>query len=201
MSAAKQYNFTKVPYQKVKAIAYKKTHLCHVRLKTSFDTSEEFVAVPVTKSCCLHLTTSSTECQGQQHQTLHVGRAPRNTNWLTADKKKDIESMYPFMPSVDKHFMETLMKTSQSSSHDKGVASSLPAAQGVATDVPSATAPGIELRVRRKSLECQKPRTRRRCQYSLRATSMKSGTTSQRSRKRACGSVMEHLQNKRKRLH
>ena len=118
-TAAKQYNFTKVPYQKVKAIAYKKTQLCHVRLKTSFDTSEEFVAVPVTKSCCLHLTTSSTECQGQQHQTLHVGRAPRNTNWLTADKKKDIESMYPFMPSVDKHFMETLMKTSQSSSHDK----------------------------------------------------------------------------------
>jgi len=198
-SAAKQYDFIRVPYQRVKAIAYKKTELCHVQIKTSFDTSEDFIAVPVKKSCHLHTSASSGKCQGQHH-ALHLCKTARNNNWLSADKKKDIESMYPFMPSVDKQFMETIMKCSQSSLHDRCDASTSATTHAPAKDKVSKTAGGADVNVSQKP-KCQQVKTRRSSRISPPETSVNTGTEQRRSgRKKAHDKVTELPQSKRRRL-
>jgi hypothetical protein len=96
-SVAATFWFKSVPFLKVKALRYVSGVLYHVFFKTSFDS--EFVEVSIIRK-----TTRSSE----NISSLPVPKQLTTKPVMSAEKKKDIESMLKFMPEDDRVFMEKL---------------------------------------------------------------------------------------------
>jgi len=104
----KSYSFGALPYTKVKTIMYSSQTPCCLQYKTSF-LEQKFTTVCVLRNC---------QCTNQDSQRCDVSK-PRNFLCLTSqprqrialskEKVSDIQSMFPYMPQIDKQFMETVI--------------------------------------------------------------------------------------------
>jgi hypothetical protein len=111
---AKSYKFNTIPYTKVKVIVYNSLVPCCLEYKTSF-LEEQFVKVCVIRNCQCgagHTEDSEPKCNIQPRRFLCLKSCPRENTALSEDKVRDIQSMFPYMPEVDKKFMETVISSS-----------------------------------------------------------------------------------------
>ena len=107
-ASAKLYKFNVLPYTKVKVINYSSHTPCCLQYKTSF-LEQEFAKVCVLPNCqCT--ADDSRQCSVRRPRNfLCLTSRPRQPTALNMDKVRDIQSMFPFMPQVDREFMKSVI--------------------------------------------------------------------------------------------
>ena len=107
------FNFSAIPYTEVKIIEYNKISCC-IRYKKSF--TSDFVNVCVLPGCnCSLPGFSNTDCVFNDvltptlQSSLHHDET-LSTGSLTNEKISDIKSMFKYTPTVDRQFMESVIR-------------------------------------------------------------------------------------------
>jgi hypothetical protein len=97
------FQFSLIPYNKVKMLVHSKEKLCCVQYKTHFD-EENCVTVCIRKEC---------QCSREDFQLPEL-ESSQQVNSLSKEKVADLKSMFIYMPSTDKELMETIIASSES---------------------------------------------------------------------------------------
>ena len=112
----KSLRFSDIPYSKVKVLLYSKDLPCCIKYKTSF-THTEFVNVCLLHGCNCNLHEPGEGCEFQKKFMPNVDKLKKpelvSGGALTKQKVADIQSMYPYMPQVDREFMQSVISAVQ----------------------------------------------------------------------------------------
>lgn len=103
------YQFNAIPFTKVKVIMYNSEKPFCISYKKRF-TDQQFSTVCVTRSCQCYVDDSA-QCDTKSSNFLRFKYRSRRNIPLSTDKVRDIQSMFPYMPQIDKQFMETIISS------------------------------------------------------------------------------------------
>ena len=103
---AKSLNFQKVPYTKEKELVYKSDHLNYIRFQQCHSLEKQMSVVSYIKE---KRTRGKLESAPKVVSPLPRVPSLKHPNSLSQEKINDLKAMFPYMPSIDVEYMQSVI--------------------------------------------------------------------------------------------